>query len=64
MANIEECMAVMTEHHIRHLPVITNGNLSGVISLGDVVKDIISEQKFKIEHLEHSLLWWGINYYL
>lgn len=54
---IEECMAVMTEHRIRHLPVITQGKLSGMISLGDVVKEVISEQKFKIEQLEHTISW-------
>ncbi len=54
---IEECMALMTEHHIRHLPVITNGKLSGMISVGDVVKFIISDQQFKIEQLEHTISW-------
>ena len=54
---IEECMAVMSEHHIRHLPVINEGKLMGIISIGDVVKDIISEQQFKIEQLEHTISW-------
>ena len=54
---IEECMAVMTEHHIRHLPVITDNQLSGMISVGDVVKYVISDQKFKIEQLEKTLSW-------
>lgn len=54
---VEECMAVMTEHHIRHLPVITDGKLSGMISVGDVVKYIISDQKFKIEQLEQTISW-------
>ena len=54
---VEECMALMTEHHIRHLPVITNGKLSGMISVGDVVKFIISDQQFKIEQLEHNISW-------
>jgi len=54
---VEECMAVMTEHHIRHLPVINNGRLDGMISIGDVVKYVISEQKFKIEQLENSISW-------
>ena len=54
---IEECMAVMTEHHIRHLPVIKDNKLVGMISLGDVVKEIISEQQFKIEQLEHTISW-------
>ena len=55
--NIEECMALMTEHRIRHLPIVTNGKLSGMISVGDVVKFIISDQKFKIEQLEHNISW-------
>jgi signal-transduction protein with cAMP-binding, CBS, and nucleotidyltransferase domain len=54
---VVECMAVMTEHHIRHLPVVTDGKLTGMISLGDVVKEIISEQQFKIEQLEHTISW-------
>lgn len=54
---IVECMAVMTEHRIRHLPVVLDGKLVGMISLGDVVKEIISEQQFKIEQLEHTLSW-------
>lgn len=54
---IDECMALMTEHHIRHLPVLTDGKLSGMISVGDVVKYIISDQKFKIEQLEKDISW-------
>lgn len=54
---IEECMAIMTEHHIRHLPVMISGKLSGMISVGDVVKHVISDQKFKIEQLEHNITW-------
>jgi CBS domain-containing protein len=54
---IEECMAVMSEHHIRHLPVLVDEKLVGIISIGDVVKDIISEQKFKIEQLENTISW-------
>lgn len=54
---IEECMYLMTKHRIRHLPVVTEGKLSGMISIGDVVKHVISDQKFKIEHLEHNISW-------
>lgn len=54
---IEECMVVMSEHHIRHLPVMENEKLIAMISIGDVVKDIISEQQFKIEQLEHTISW-------
>lgn len=54
---IEECMAVMSEHHIRHLPVVTDEKVTAMISIGDVVKYIISDQKFKIEQLEHTISW-------
>lgn len=50
--SIEECMALMTERHIRHLPVLDDDRLVGVISIGDVVKSIITEQQFMIEQLE------------
>ncbi len=52
----EECMALMTDKHIRHLPVCKNGKLVGVVSIGDVVKSIISEQKITINHLEDYIL--------
>ena len=48
---VEECMALMTDNRIRHLPVVADGRLSGVISIGDVVKSIITEQGFMIEQL-------------
>lgn len=51
----EECMALMTENRLRHLPVLDNGKLVGLISIGDLVKDIISEQKFIIEQLVHYI---------
>lgn len=51
----EDCMALMTENRLRHLPVMDDGNLVGLISIGDLVKDIISEQKFIIEQLEHYI---------
>jgi CBS domain-containing protein len=52
----EECMALMTDNRVRHLPVIDNGKLIGLISIGDLVKDIISEQKFIIDQLEHYIM--------
>ena len=51
----KECMALMTEHRLRHFPVIDKGKLIGLISIGDLVKDIISEQKFIIQQLEHYI---------
>lgn len=50
--NLDECMAVVTEKRIRHLPVLENGKLIGLISIGDLVKSIITEQQFIIEQLE------------
>ncbi len=51
----EECMALMTENRLRHLPVMDGGKLIGLVSIGDLVKEIISEQKFIIEQLEHYI---------
>ena len=55
MQRSEECMALMTENRVRHLLVIDSGKLIGVVSIGDLVKDIISEQKFIIQQLEHYI---------
>jgi len=49
---IEVCMAIMSEKQVRYLPVLENDRLAGLISIGDVVKTIISEQKITIEQLE------------
>lgn len=48
---LEDCMIVMTEKKIRHLPVYDGGELVGIVSVGDVLKQVISEQKFTIEQL-------------
>ncbi|MDZ5461054.1 CBS domain-containing protein [Azohydromonas lata] len=51
----EECMALMTQNRLRHLPVMEGGKLLGMISIGDLVKHIISDQQFLIEQLEHYI---------
>ena len=55
--SLEECMAVMTQHHIRHLPVMDQNRVVGMISIGDIVKNIIEAQQYQIEHLEHCITW-------
>jgi len=51
----DECMNLMTENRIRHLPVMNDGELEGVISIGDVVKAVIEEKENVIEQLEHYI---------
>jgi CBS domain-containing protein len=53
--SIEECMAIMTDKRIRHLPVFDEGKLVGIISIGDLVKSIIADQQFIIEQLERYI---------
>jgi CBS domain-containing protein len=52
---IDDCMAIMTDHRVRHLPVLDGSGVSGMISIGDVVKAQLDEQRFVIEQLEHYI---------
>jgi len=53
--NIEDCMELFTNKRVRHLPVLQNDKLIGIISIGDVVKAVIAEQEFTIKHLENYI---------
>ncbi len=50
--SVEECMALMTESHSRHMPVFENNKLTGMVSIGDIVNAIITDQKITIKDLE------------
>ncbi len=52
---VELCMALMTEKRVRHLPVLEGNNVIGIVSIGDLLKSIISKQKFVIDELEHYI---------
>ena len=52
---VDGCMALMSEKRVRHLPVLENGQLAGIISIGDVVKAIIEDHEATIEQLEHYI---------
>jgi CBS domain-containing protein len=53
---VEECMAIMTDRHIRHLPVLAeDGSVAGFLSIGDLVKETLTEQTFIIGQLEHYI---------
>ena len=54
--SMEDCMVLMTREHIRHLPVMDNGQLIGLVSIGDVVKTVIDSQQHTITHLENYIL--------
>ena len=53
--SVEECMALMNAKRVRHLPVIDGGTLLRIVSIGDLVKSIISDREFVIEQLEHYI---------
>ena len=52
---VELCMALMTERRVRHLPVLEGDRVIGIVSIGDLLKSIISKQKFVIDELEHYI---------
>lgn len=54
-ANHEQCMQLMTDRHLRHLPVVDGGRLIGLLSIGDLVKNVIAEQQNLIRHLEQYI---------
>ncbi|MFC1564471.1 CBS domain-containing protein [candidate division KSB1 bacterium] len=53
--SVEDCMAIMTEKHFRHLPVLDDGKLVGIISIGDVVKAVMEKKQFIIDQLENYI---------
>lgn len=53
--SVKKCMSIMTDKKIRHLPVMKGDEVTGVISIGDLVKTIISKQKFEIKNLRHYI---------
>jgi CBS domain-containing protein len=53
--SVEECMNTVTERRIRHLPVVDGGRLTGIISIGDLVKAVIADQQEAIEHLQQYI---------
>lgn len=55
--SIDECMILMSEHRIRHLPVLEGDKLLAMLSIGDVVKEIINDQKYIIKQLENYISW-------
>ena len=55
MESVSECMGIMTDRHIRHLPVVDDGQVVGIVSIGDLVKEVIEEQKQEINYLQQYI---------
>jgi CBS domain-containing protein len=53
--SVEDCMALMTDNRVRHLAVLDRGDVVGIVSIGDLVKSLIRDQKFIIDQLEHYI---------
>lgn len=53
--SVGDCMAIMTERHIRHLPVLEGGRILGIVSIGDLVKEVIEDQKQEISYLQQYI---------
>jgi len=54
---IDECMRIMSKNHFRHLPVVLDNELIGIISILDVIQAVVDAQREKIQHLEHNISW-------
>ena len=54
---VDQCLVIMNDKRVRHLPVLNDGKLVGMISIGDVVKQIIADQQYTIQQLENYISW-------
>jgi len=53
--SVDRCMQIVTDHRIRHLPVLENGNVVGVVSIGDLVKAVIEDQQLELDQLQRYI---------